>query len=80
MSLEQVLASLVASGPVALVLAIAVHVLWARLRELERECALERVRLEGKVDTLHTEHIQILRELSGAIRGDAADDKEGDRG
>lgn len=34
--------SLVASGPLALILAVAVVALWKSRRNLERECALER--------------------------------------
>lgn len=61
------LAALAASGPLALVLGIAVRVLWSKVIQLERELREQAERFDAAKDVLHRESKELLREINGTL-------------
>lgn len=84
--MDQVFQSLVAAGPLALVLGIAVKVLWSanveeRARHAAEEVAIRRESLAAlkeesdrhtaEEDDLRREYVDTLKKLTGALRGES---------
>ena len=62
--MEETLKGLIASGPMAVLLAYICLTLWKALREKEKELGKCQTECQAKLDAAHREHVDFLRSLT----------------
>lgn len=64
-----IIEALSVSGPLSLVLGLAVKTLWSKLGALEAKVDQERANYDSRIDNLHDEQKQLLLDLNTTLRG-----------